>query len=70
MDIIDHLANPVDEEVWDIERAFNHLHGLGEVNTKRTTERKLNSMGFFPAELNVDALRDEPGEKPNHITLG
>lgn len=46
-------------KVWDTELAFNHLQSLGKVDTKRTTERRLNSLGLLPKELTPNSLCDE-----------
>jgi len=50
--------------VWDTERAFRHLKAKGQVDTKRTAERKLNALALLPAELKPESLEDELGRKP------
>ena len=37
--------------VWDTELAFKHLKAMGEADTKRTAERRLNALGILPKEL-------------------
>lgn len=58
------------EQVWDTELAFEHLHSLGQVDTKRTAERRLNELGIFPVELNAETLLDEHDQPPNRLVLG
>ena len=55
--------------VWDTELAFAHLQALGEADTKRTTERRLNTMGLLPQELTPDLLLDERDRSPNRLVL-
>ena len=55
--------------VWDTELAFEHLQAQGEADTKRTAERRLNSLGLIPAELNMANLQDEHDFSPNRIVL-
>lgn len=56
-------------QVWDTELAFAHLQALGEADTKRTTERRLNTMGLLPQELTPDVLLDERDRSPNRLVL-
>lgn len=57
------------EQVWDTELAFEHLKALGEADTKRTAERRLNALGLFPRELTEIDLLDEQGRSPNRLVL-
>jgi len=56
-------------QVWDTDLAFAHLQALGEANTKRTAERRLNSLGLLPQELGPDVLFDERDRSPNRLVL-
>lgn len=56
-------------QVWDTELAFSHLQSLGEADTKRTAERRLNAMGLLPQELAPDVLFDERDRSPNRLVL-
>lgn len=42
----------------------------GQVQTRRTAERRLHELGFAAAELGADTLRDEHGRLPNRLVLG
>ncbi len=55
--------------VWDTELAFEHLHALGEADTKRTAERRLNALGLLPRELNAGDVKDERDRSPNRLVL-
>ncbi len=55
--------------VWDTELAFAHLNALGEADTKRTAERRLNTQGLLPQELTPDLLLDERDRSPNRLVL-
>jgi len=55
--------------VWDTELAFAHLQALGEADTKRTAERRLNALGLLPQELAPDVLFDERDRAPNRLVL-
>lgn len=55
--------------VWDTELAFQHLQDLGEADTKRTTERRLNALGLLPKGLTEANLLDEHDRPPNHLVL-
>ena len=56
-------------QVWDTELAFAHLQALGEADTKRTAERRLNTLGLLPQELTPELLRDERDRSPNRLVL-
>jgi sulfate adenylyltransferase subunit 2 len=56
-------------QAWDTELAFAHLHALGEANTKRTAERRLNALGLVPQELEPGLLLDECDRSPNRLVL-
>ncbi len=51
-------------QVWDTDLAFQHLRAQGQVDTKRTAERRLHSLGILPTEVLASGLRDENGKKP------
>jgi sulfate adenylyltransferase subunit 2 len=56
-------------KVWDTELAFAHLQALGEAETKRTAERRLNALGLLPQELTQESLLDERNRAPNRLVL-
>jgi len=56
-------------QVWDIELAFSRLHEVGEADSKRTAERRLNSLGLLPQELAPESLLDERDRLPNQLVL-
>lgn len=56
-------------QVWDTELTFAHLQALGEADTKRTAERRLNTLGLLPQELTPDVLLDERDRSPNRLVL-
>ena len=56
-------------QVWDTELAFAHLQAMGEADTKRTAERRLNALGLLPQELTPDLLLDERDRSPNRLVL-
>lgn len=56
-------------QVWDIELGFAHLQAQGEADTKRTAERRLNTMSLLPQELTPDLLLDERDRSPNRLVL-
>ena len=56
-------------QVWDTELAFAHLQALGKADTKRTTERRLNTIGLLPQELTPELLLDEHDRSPNQLVL-
>ena len=56
-------------QVWDTEFAFAHLQALGEADTKRTAERRLNTLGLLPLELTPNLLLDERDRSPNRLVL-
>jgi sulfate adenylyltransferase subunit 2 len=56
-------------QVWDTETAFEHLQALGEANSKRTAERRLNTLGLLPQELAPELLLDEHDRSPNRLVL-
>ena len=55
--------------VWDTERAFQHLHSIGNADTKRTAERRVRALGILPAELNAERLEDELGRPAKKLVL-
>ncbi len=64
-----HLFGLDAHQVWDTERAFSHLHALGEADSKRTAERRINALGLLTQVLNPDLLLDELGRPPNRLVL-
>ena len=56
-------------QVWNTELAFAHLQALGEADTKRTAERRLNALGMLPQELTPELLLDERERSPNRLVL-
>src|SRR5690554_2048324 len=46
-------------QVWDTDSAFAHLQAQAEADTKRTAERRINSLGIWPALLQPEQLQDE-----------
>ena len=64
-----HLLGLNAHQVWDTERAFSHLQALGEADSKRTAERRLNALGLLPQELKADLLVDELGRAPKRLVL-
>ncbi len=56
-------------QVWDSELAFAHLQALGEADTKRTAERRMNALGLLPQELTPELLVDEHDRSPNRLVL-
>ncbi len=57
------------ERVWSTELAYEHLKAIGQVDTKRTAERRLNDLQLFPPELSEQLLLDELGRAPNQPVL-
>ncbi len=55
--------------VWDTELAFAHLHAIGKADTKRTAERRLNSLAMLPKDLTEADLADESDRPPNHLVV-
>ena len=56
-------------QVWDTESAYHHLLAKGQVESKRTAERRLNALRFLPEELSAASLRDEFGRPANALVL-
>lgn len=56
-------------QVWDTELAFAQLQAMGEADSKRTAERRLNTLGLLPQELTPDLLLDEHDRSPNRLVL-
>lgn len=50
--------------VWDMRRAFHHLHQIAQADTERTAGRRLHEIGFLPIELKPDQLIDSLGRRP------
>jgi len=55
--------------VWSTESAFEHLRRIGEVDTKRTAERRLHELDIWPDELQADGLVDELGQAANKLLV-
>ena len=56
-------------QVWDTNAAFENWKKLGQADTKRTAERRLNHMGFLPPVLAEETLQDEQARRPNKLIL-
>jgi sulfate adenylyltransferase subunit 2 len=56
-------------QVWDLALAYSHLQNLGEVNNKRSAERRVQSIGLLPPEISESHLTDELGRAPNRLVL-
>jgi sulfate adenylyltransferase subunit 2 len=56
-------------QVWDTGLAFSHLQAMGLADTKRTAERRLQTLGLLPAALDAANLLDEFGRAPNPLVL-
>jgi sulfate adenylyltransferase subunit 2 len=57
------------QRVWDTELAFQHLLAQEQADSKRTTERRLHSLGILPIELRAESLHDEFGRPTNSVVL-
>jgi sulfate adenylyltransferase subunit 2 len=51
-------------KIWDSASAFVHLKSIGQANTKRTAERRLQEIELLPPPIFAIELRDELGRKP------
>lgn len=58
------------DQVWDTELAFNHLQKIDHVETKRTAERRINSLGILPPQLAESDLLDEQDRSAYQLILG
>lgn len=56
-------------QAWDTKLAFAHLQSLGEADTKRTAERRLNALGLLPRKLEPELLLDEHDRSPKQLVL-
>jgi sulfate adenylyltransferase subunit 2 len=56
-------------QVWDTTLAFEYLQKIGEADTKRTAERRLNALELLPREINENNLVDEQDHSPNILVL-
>ena len=56
-------------QVWDLALAYSHLQREGQVNNKRSAERRIQSLGLLPPEISETNLADELGRSPNHLVL-
>lgn len=54
---------------WDTELAYQQLLSLGEVDTKRTAERRLHELQLLPAELTASTLRDDLQRPPTLLVV-
>lgn len=52
---------------WNTGTAFQHLHKLGVVKSKRTAERRLKEWGFIPPEIRLSDLKDEYNRSCNAL---
>lgn len=65
----DSLLGLYKEQLWNTELAFEHLQSIGLADTKRTAERRLQSMGLLPLDLDESTLSDQLGRPPRHLVL-
>ena len=56
-------------KVWDTELAFAQLQALGEADSKRTAERRIQALRLLPAELEAVDLVDELGRPANALLV-
>jgi sulfate adenylyltransferase subunit 2 len=49
-------------QFWTTEIALHHLKSIGEVDSKRSAERRLHTLGIWPEELNAETLLNELGQ--------
>jgi sulfate adenylyltransferase subunit 2 len=56
-------------QVWDTELAFAQLQALGEADSKRTTERRIQALHLLPTELEAGGLVDELGRAANALLV-
>lgn len=54
-----HLLGLESPQFWTTDLAFSHLQKIGEVDSKRSTERRLHTLGIWPEELSVEKLQNE-----------
>lgn len=64
--ILEHFNNG---DVWSTEKAFTLFKSLGLAGTKRTTERKIHDLGFWPTELSPESIVDELKHHVNSLVL-
>ena len=57
------------EKVWDINLAYVHMRAGGQIDSKRTAERRLNALRVLPQELSEELLKDELGRSPNRLVI-
>ena len=57
------------EQVWSTTAAYEHLEHMGLADTKRTAERRLQSLDFQPPELQPHSLRSTHGHPLNRLVL-
>jgi sulfate adenylyltransferase subunit 2 len=57
------------EQVWDIKLAWAYLKTLGFNGSKKTAERRLQSLAFLPDELSIEHLKNEQGQNPNRLLI-
>jgi sulfate adenylyltransferase subunit 2 len=63
------LLGPCDNRVWDTDIAFQHLQKLGNADTKRTAERRLQELQLWPLPVVETQLRDELDRPANQVVL-
>lgn len=44
------------QQVWDTHSAFEHLRSLGQADSKRSAERRIQELKLLPSELNEASL--------------
>ena len=57
------------EKVWDTNLAYEHMRAGGQIDSKRTAERRLNALRLLPQELSEGLLKDEQGRSPNRLVI-
>ncbi len=58
-----------EQRVWDTDLAFEQLRQHGEADSKRTAERRLNSLQVWPPALESEQLQDEQGRALKQLLL-
>jgi sulfate adenylyltransferase subunit 2 len=56
-------------QVWSTELAHKRIEAIGGSNTKRTTERQLQTLDFLPTTLTAETLQDEYSKMPTPAVL-
>ena len=64
-----HLLGLESPQFWTTDLAFSHLQKIGEVDSKRSTERRLHTLGIWPEELSVEKLQNENNSQDSSRNL-